>query len=145
MRIITAVLLSLFVACSSTGMRSGTDSQVVVDSVAKQNPGLLRLTVHCMQNGKAMACASTVAAKKGKPSDPEDVQAMTTGKTVVLDEANAIDVTVPMRAKDGTCMAACGVTMPSAGMTREQAVAKATAIAQAVEAGLGDCCCCQKK
>jgi hypothetical protein len=35
---------------------------------------------------------------------------------------------------------ACGVTMKTDGMTREQAVAKATAIAKAIEIDLGNCC-----
>ncbi len=141
-----AALLSLFtfVACKSTSCCSpvGTceQSQATVEKVAKEHPGLTRLTVHCMMDGKPMACASTAADKKGKPSDAEDVKAMQSGQPVVLDEQGLLDVTVPILAKDGKFHGACGVTMPTTGMTREQAVAKATSIAKAVEAGLPACC-----
>ena len=93
-----------------------------------------------------VACASTAPDKKGKPSDPEDIKAMQTGQTVVLDEAGATDVTVPIMQKDGKFAGACGVTLKSAGMTREQAVAKATTIAKAVDKSLAGCCaeCCSR-
>lgn len=136
-------------ACQSTKMdgccASCTKAQAVVDSVASQNADCTRLTVHCLQaDGGAKCCASTAAARVGKPSDPEDLQALNDGKVVVLDEAGAIDVTVPMLAKDGKHQVACGVTLRAAGMTRDQAVAKAHTIAKAVETGLGgacECCC----
>lgn len=138
-------------ACKSTGCCDAcAKAQEVVASVAGQNPDVTRLTVHCSGTGGGMkACASTSADKLGKPSDPEDVKAVQSGETVVLDEAGALDVTVPIVAKDGKWTAACGVTLkPAAGMSRDQAVAKAKGIAKAVEAGLGDCCaggcCCSK-
>jgi len=153
MRILgTSVLLfaTLFTAsCQSTTSSSCCDSctkaQSVVASVAKSHADCTRLTVHCSQTGgSAKCCASTDAARVGKASDPEDVKAMQTGQVVVLDEAGAIDVTVPINRKDGKHMSACGVTLKGAGMSREQATAKATTIAKAVEAGLGgacECCC----
>ena len=136
-------------SCKSAGC-CGTecDPQVVVEKVAKANPDVTRLTVHCMKDGAANACASTSADKKGKPSDPEDVKAIQTGETVVMDEAGALDVTVPILAKDGKFAAACGVTVKMAGMTREQAMAKAKEVAKAVDTGLAGCCesgtCCAK-
>lgn len=144
--------LTTVVACKSTGCCSpdGTcpQSQAAVDKVAKENPGLVRLTVHCMMDGKAAACASTSADKRGKPSDPEDLQAMQSGQTVAMEEGSALDVTVPILAKDGKFLGACGVTLPMQGMAREQVIAKATGIAKAVEAGLPACCmdgCCSNK
>jgi hypothetical protein len=128
----------------------------VVDRVAKENPGLTRLTVHCTPANATgpIACASTSAEKKGKPSDPEDKQAMATRQTVVLEEAGTLDVTVPILVKDGKCTTACGITLKKDGATREQLMAKANAVARSVEAGLGatcsDCCsnccsnCCSK-
>lgn len=136
-------------SCKSAGC-CGTDCdpQLVVERVAKENPDVTRLTVHCMKDGAATACASTSADKKGKPSDAEDLKAMQTGETVVMDEAGALDVTVPILAKDGKFGAACGVTVKTAGMSREQAVAKAKAVAKAVDTGLNGCCetgsCCAK-
>lgn len=149
-----AALVSLFAiaACKSTSCCSPTgtcaQTQTAVEKIAKDNPGLVRLTVHCMMDGKATACASTAADKRGKPSDAEDLKAMQTGQPVVLDEAGAVDVTVPILAKDGKFLAACGVTLPTQGMTREQAVAKANTIAKTVEAALPSCCssgCCSSK
>lgn len=139
---LVAVLSS---ACASTAKCSScTSAQGVVDTVAKQHAECTRLSVHCAMAGGAKCCASTQADKVGKASDKEDLEAMQTGKAVVLDEAGSFDVTVPMRGKDGKFQSACGVTLKGAGMSREQAVAKATAIAQAVEGGLGgscECCC----
>lgn len=139
---LSLLLVSLTPACKSAGC-CGTDCdpQAVVEKVAKENPGVTRLTVHCMQaGGGAVACASTSADKKGKPSDPEDLKAMQTGQTVVLEEAGGLDVTIPIMAKDGKFGAACGVTMKTAGMTRDEVLAKAKAVAQAVDAGLAGCC-----
>lgn len=138
------VALSL-VACHSTSHCDAcTNAQAVVDSVAKQNAECVRLTVHCAMDGGAKCCASTMAERVGKASDKEDVEAMQTGKNVVLEEPGAIDVTIPIRQEGGKFHSTCGVTLKAAGMTREQAVAKATTIAKAVEDGLkgcGDCCC----
>lgn len=143
-----ALFAALFAAaCQSTPSCCASCSKVqsVVESVAQQNPDCTRLSVHCASaGGAAKFCASTDAARIGKPSDPEDLKAMQTGQPVVLDEAGAVDVTVPIQAKDGKFHAACGVTLKGAGMTKEQALARATTIAKAVEAGLGgacECCC----
>jgi hypothetical protein len=129
-------------ACKSTCCESCTETQTVVERIAKENPGVTRLTVHCQpaSGAAATACASTAADKVGKASDPEDVKAMKTGETIVLEEQGALDVTVPILAKDGKCAMACGVTLKNDGGSREQLVAKATTIAKAVEAGLTTCC-----
>jgi len=148
-------LVTLLTSCTSTS-RTGFDpaaAQAAVEAVAKEHPDCVRLTVHCAADGAAgsIACASTAPEKKGKPSDPEDQKAMASGQPVVLEEAGALDVTVPILAKDGKHMAACGVTLKSAGMSREQVIAKASSIAKAVEDKLGSCCgdaggccCCSK-
>lgn len=146
------LVISLLGGCAATccGSCSSTDAQAVVEAVAQANPDCTRLTVHCTPAGAAgpIACASTAPAKKDKPSDPEDVKAMATGQTVVLEEGGALDVTVPICAKDGKYLAACGVTLKTAGMSRDQVVAKATSIAKEVEGKLGACCaegaCCAK-
>jgi hypothetical protein len=142
-----AFLASLFVAALATSCASSSssccskaDPQVVVDDVAKANPGVVRLTVHCMQDGKLTACASTLADKKGKPSDPEDQQAIDGGQPVVKEEAAGLDVTVPILQQDGKFTVACGVTFGGKGMARDAAVQQAQAIAKAVETGLGGCC-----
>jgi hypothetical protein len=139
-------LAGAFGACSTTGSccDSATAPQTVVGNVAKANPAVTRLTVHCADDGALKACASTAADKVGKPSDAEDQKAMQTGETVVLEEKGALDVTVPICMKDGKATAVCGVTLKTDGMNREQAVAKAKEIAKAVETGMGGTCgsCC---
>lgn len=150
-----SLILMFLGACSTTcgGCCSSADAQVAVDKVVKANPEVTRLSVHCQQSaGGAVVCASTMAARKGTPSAAEDLEAMKTGKTIVLDEAGALDVTVPICAKDGKFQASCGVTLKSAGMPREKAVEKATALAKQIETEIcskGGCCeggaCCSDK
>ena len=112
------------------------DAQAIVEKLASENHDVVRLTVHTTPptGGAVCAVASTSADKLNKPSDAEDLQAMQTGKTVVLDEAGAVDVTVPILQRYGQWTAVVGVTLRGAsGQTREQTVAKATQIARAVE------------
>lgn len=144
-----SLVLAGLAGCKSTAAccDACSTAQTVVETVGAAHPDVTRLTVHCgkAEGGGMTACASTSAEKRGKPSDPEDIRAVQTGETVVLDEAGAVDVTVPLLAKDGKWAAACGVTLKASGMSREQTVAKAKEIAKAVEAKLGDCCaggCC---
>jgi hypothetical protein len=136
-------LVGIAAACKSPAGADNRDPQAVVERIKQANPECTRLSLHCTPPNQSgpVACASTAPERKGKASDPEDLKAMQTGQTIVLDEAGALDVTVPIMAKDGKYAAACGVTLQSAGMTREQLIAKATVIAKAVETGLGDCCC----
>lgn len=150
-------LLALFAAssCQSTSTSEWCEAcqgtQALVERVAAENPSVTRLTVHCTpaNGGTAMACASTSSAKRGKPSDPEDLRAMQSGETVVLEEGSALDVTVPAMQAGGTYKGAIGVTLATDGMTREQVVAKAKTIAMSVEngvkgAGACTCDCCGK-
>lgn len=147
------LLLPLFLAaiaalpaCSSTGSccDSANAPQTVVGNVAKANPAVTRLSIHCPDDGALKTCASTAADRVGKPSDAEDKKALESGQEVVLEEKGALDVTVPICLKDGKATAVCGVTLKTDGMNRDQAIAKAREIAKAVEAGLGGTCgtCC---
>ena len=112
------------------------EAQAIVDAVAKEHPEVVRLTVHGKPTGcdKYCAIASTIAAKVCNVSDPEDLEAMSTGKTVVLDEVGTIDVTVPVLKVGPQCTATVGVTFKAnAEMRREEFVAMGTAIAKVVE------------
>jgi hypothetical protein len=137
----------LATACSSTPDANATP-QSVVEAVAKKNPDCTRLTLHCTKVNASgpSVCASTAADKLGRPSDPEDLTAMSTGHPVVLEEGGALDVTVPIMMKDGKALAACGVTLKPGSMTREQTIERAKSIAKAVEASMPSCCaagtCC---
>jgi hypothetical protein len=120
-------------------------AQAVVERVARENPSVTRLTVHCTppKGGAPMACASTSADKRGKPSDPEDLRAMQSGRPEVMEEGTALDVTVPIMQKDGRYTGACGVTLKPEG-TREATIERARSIAMAVETDVkknGTCAC----
>jgi hypothetical protein len=110
--------------------------QSIVDAVGREHPEVVRLTVHAKGQGCDKYCviASTLAAKVCKLSDPEDVEAMNTGKPVVIDEVGAVDVTVPVLKEGARCTATVGVTFePNPEMRREQFVELAAAIAKVVE------------
>ncbi|MFO1030619.1 MAG: hypothetical protein U1F60_06055 [Planctomycetota bacterium] len=117
---------------------SPTDAaaQAAIEAVAKANPEIVRLTVHMQPAGGSgpIAVASTAADRLGKPSDKEDVQAMQSGQPVVLDEKDAMDVTVPAMQKDGKWTAAIGVTLKApAGADKEALKKKAAEIASGIE------------
>ena len=144
MRITTAIvftLLALTVAgCQSTG-GDGASPQSIVEATAAANDGCTRLTLHCVQeDGSTKVCASTAKERIGTASDPEDLRAMKSGETVVLDEGEAVDVTVPIVQTDGKWTTVCGVTLERAGQTKEMSIERAKTIAEAVKASLGDCC-----
>lgn len=127
-----AALLLLVAACASTKGAS-PEAQQVVDRVAGRHPDLVRLTLHAVpEGGKELTqVASTMAERRGKKSDPEDFEAMKSGKVTVLDEAGAVDVTVPILVKAGAPTAIAGVTLKTApGADRDTAVVRARAIAQ---------------
>jgi len=145
MRLILVVLFGVLVGCGSQdngegGSGEGTApfaaAQKVVDGVASGHANLKRLTLHAVPaNGsECTQIASTMAARRGKPSDPEDLAALTTGKETILDEAGAIDVTVPILVADGKPKAVAGVTVTMGeGADRDALVAEARAIAQELE------------
>ena len=139
-RFVAVVVVSALVAagCQSTAAPCA-DTQAVVESIADQHPDCVRLTVHSAppSGGDWCVIASTNAEKLGKPSDKEDLDARGTGRTVVLDEPGAVDVTVPILLKDAKWGATCGVTVKAAeGANREQLVSKANTIAKEVEASM---------
>ena len=141
MRSITLVLLVLLVGCGSQnddgdGAASFSAAQKVLDGVASQHPNLKRLTLHAVPAGKAECTqiASTMADRRGKPSDPEDLEALRTGKEVVLDEPGSIDVTVPILLADGKATAVTGVTLTlKDGADRDGLLIEARAVAKELE------------
>jgi len=117
-----AVVLS---ACA-TMKNPYPDAQAVVDRVADRHPDLVRLTLHAVPKG-SMECtqvASTMAKRRGKASDPEDLKAMNTGEKVVLEEKGALDVTVPILMKNGKPTAIAGVTLKSGADSDRAALIK---------------------
>lgn len=133
-----ALSLSVLVAvagCAAAPKALCPDTQNAVEHVAAAHPEVVRLTVHAVPpaGGEMCVIASSLAAKLGKPSDPEDHRAVASGETVVLDEPGAVDYTVPVRLREGRYTAAVGVTMKSGGEPAAQ-MAAAKAIAAEVAA-----------
>lgn len=141
LRQISTVVLSLacIVTASCGSHHVDTSAQAFIESMAKQNPDVLRLTLHAIPEGgdSYHAIASSNADKLGKPSDPEDLKAMESGETIVLDEDGAIDVTVPIHMRDGKHRAAAGVTMASK-VGREAAITEAKRLAAMIDRDLLD-------
>ena len=145
MRWITLVLFVVLVGCGSQNdAKSGAGdgaapfsaAQEILDGVASRHANLQRLTLHAVPADKAECTqiASTMPERRGKPSDPEDLEALRTGKEVILDEPGAIDVTVPILMADGKPTAVAGVTLAAKeGADRDALVVEARAIAKKLE------------
>ncbi|MBM4060928.1 MAG: hypothetical protein FJ265_07505 [Planctomycetes bacterium] len=132
----TVALFALFAACHSTPGAPCPDTQKIVEAVAADHPAVTRLTVHATPPGGSgpVAVASTLAEKRGKPSDPEDLDAMKRGEPVVLDVVGEFDVTVPICQKEGKYTAAVGVSFANEkGANKRQLTDLAAAIAKVVE------------
>jgi len=130
MRIIPLLFVVMLGACASTKAPYPA-AQDIVNDVAANHPELVRLTLHAVPAGtECTQVASTAEARRGKPSDPEDLKAMKTGQQVVLDEPGAIDVTVPILRVNGKPTAVAGVTLRmEEGANRAALVNKAGKIA----------------
>ena len=132
MRIIPLLFVTMLGACAS--MKAPYPAaQDIVDDVAAKHPELVRLTLHAVPTGKTecLQLASTAKKRRGKPSDPEDLKALKTGRQVVLDEPGAIDVTVPILRVNGKPTAVSGVTLRmEEGAHRAALVNKARTIAE---------------
>lgn len=126
------VLALLSFGCQGTpGSDKFAAAQQIVDSVAAGYPSLVRLTLHAKPAGSSamQAVASSVAGKRGQPSDAEDMRAVDSGEETVLEEGENLDVTVPLADAAGKRIAAAGVTLKRNGRSREELVGDAHAIA----------------
>jgi hypothetical protein len=113
-----------------------TQAQKLVDELAKKHPELVRIGLHVTPPGSAdnVIVASNVAAKIGQKSAPEDLQAMKTGRLVVLKEGANFDVTLPLHDAAGKVIGAIGLTLkPSGGEKEVGAKRRAQAIAGELE------------
>ncbi len=144
MRWVVLIAMGLMVGCGSeepakTDAAPFAAAQAVIDQIASKHPDLQRLTLHAVPKGKdtCTQIASTMEARRGKPSDPEDLKALETGEEVTLEEDGALDLTVPIRMVDGKPTAVAGVTVAmEEGADRDAVVMKARAIAKALEAAI---------
>ncbi|MCB9915018.1 MAG: hypothetical protein H6828_07705 [Planctomycetes bacterium] len=137
-RLLSVCLAFALAACASTPKAQPYPAaQAVVETVAARHPNLVRLTLHATPAGASALTqvASTDPDRIGRPSDPEDRQALTSGELVQLDEPGAVDVTVPILLAGGKPNAIAGVTLKASATTnRDSLVTRASAIAQELEA-----------
>lgn len=140
MRFLPLLALVLVGSCASTKQASPFPAaQAIVDDVAGKHPEVLRLTLHAVPSGSTQCTqlASTMAARRGKPSDPEDLEALRSGEAVVLEEPGALDVTVPILVEDGAPKAVAGVTLRAPpGSERTALEQRARAIAEELADGI---------
>lgn len=111
-------------------------AQELVDSFAAGNPDVVRIGLHVTppQFADNIIVASNVSSKVGKKSDPEDLEAMKTGKPVVLKEGGNLDVTLPLHDASGELIGAIGLTFKPMNNEGEQgAVARAQKMTRALE------------
>jgi hypothetical protein len=129
-------LLSLaalvFTGCQGMG---GTDqfasAQQTLQSVAAGYPNLVRLTLHAVPRGETQmkAIASSVADRRNKPSDPEDISAVQSGKETVQEAGDNLELTLPIADANGQRIAAAGVTLERNGRSRDELIGDARTIA----------------
>jgi hypothetical protein len=120
----------------SSGLSGKLLAQKLVDELAAKHPELVRIGLHLTPptGSENIVIASNVPAKVGQKSDPEDLQAMRTGRPVVLKEAGNIDVTLPFHDTSQRVIGAIGLTLKPEGNEPESgAVMRARKIAGELE------------
>ena len=137
MRFVPSFFLVTLAACASLDESAPYPAaQDVVDEVAERHPNLTRLTLHAVpaDGTECTQIASTMPERRGKPSDPEDLEALRTGEEIVLEEPGAIDVTVPILVQDGRPSAIAGITLRAHETSdREGIVSRARSSAEELE------------
>ncbi len=116
--------------------RGKTLAQRLVDELAKKHRELVRIGLHVTppHSSENTIVASNIAAKLGQKSDPEDLQAIKTGRPVVLREGENFDVTLPLHDAAGKTIGAVGLTLKvAAGEQESDATRRARAIAGELE------------
>lgn len=130
--------------CDDAKCEPAASAQAAVDSAVGRHADLVRLTIHAVPTGESAArvVATNSDAKRGKPSDPEDLKAFATGETIVLAEGDNVDVTLPLRDSAGAIMAVAGVTLANPKhLPQSEIVAQAQKIAAELQSAM----CCAKQ
>ena len=122
-------------AHGSLGARK-TFAQKLVDEFVAQHPQLVRVGLHVtpLNRSQNVIIASNVPEKVGQKSDPEDLQAMQSGKPIVLKEGEDFDVTLPLHDASGRVIGAIGLTFkPRPGEQEAEAIQHARSLAADLE------------
>ena len=113
-----------------------TFAQKLVDELVARHPELIRVGLHVTppKTSENLIIASNVSEKIGQRSDPEDLQAMQSGKPVILKEGENFDVTLPLHDAAGEIIGAVGLTFkPQPGEQESDAIRRAKDAAQELE------------
>lgn len=137
---VSALCLLALAACATPPKpASFPQAQSIIDQAAAKHPDVVRLTLHASAGGESRSrvVASNVPAKLDDWSDPEDTEAIRTGKTTTLKEGRNLDYTAPVMDASGRAIAAIGVTVGGADkMSEAQQLAKAKAVAAEVSSAI---------
>jgi hypothetical protein len=114
--------------------------QTVIAEVMKKNSRLLGLKVYALKNSPTpLVVADGKAHDLGTPGGKTEEDVIANGRTFYLKQTDSVEVTQPLRDRNGDVIAALKTTMTTfRGETTETAVARATQIKKAVEAGLAN-------
>jgi hypothetical protein len=112
--------------------------QTVIADVMKKNSRLLGLKVYALRNSPSpVVVADGKANDLGSPGGKTEEDVIANGRIFYLKQTNSVEVTQPLRDRNGDVIAALKTTMTTfTGETIETAVARATQIKKAVESGL---------
>jgi hypothetical protein len=111
-------------------------AQKLVVEFAAKHTDVVRVALHITppHGPDNLIVACNIAARVGKKSDPEDIQAMLTGRPVVLKEEGNFDVTLPLHTASGKVIGAIGLTFkPQDNEQESGATARARKMAAEVE------------
>jgi len=107
----------------------------VVQAVKKEYPRLLALQLYAdKEPGSPVIVGDVVAADLGKPGTKYDEDVIQGGKTYYLKTSHWVEVTMPLRDRNGDVTAAMKTRMDTfPGETQDTALARALVIKKAIE------------
>ena len=109
--------------------------QVVINNVIRQHPSLLGLTVYAIRNAAMPVVIGSLDEKDfGKPGTKTEKEVIEDGGTYYLKDGKAVEVTMPLRDRNGDTAAAIKIRMKSfRGETEKTAVVRAVLIRKLFE------------
>jgi hypothetical protein len=112
--------------------------QTVIADVMKKNSRLLGLKVYALKNSKTpVIVADGKEDDLGTPGGKTEEDVITNGRIFYLKLSDSVEVTQPLRDRNGDVIAALKTTMTTFfGETTSAAIARATQIKKAIESGL---------
>ena len=112
--------------------------QTAIAEVSKKYPRLLGLKVYALKNSDTPVLIADGKGKDlGSPGGKPEADVIKNGVIMYLKEKNSVELTLPLRDRNGDIIAAIQITLPSfRGETTDTAVTRATVVKKAVESRL---------